>query len=344
MLLGIIAVAASLFLMKDATSVMVPMVFALFFVAVFWPLYNRLCKPIGRVAAAIVSLLGLLAFLTLLFGSLWYSATLVAERAASYDGNLGDAKQRAVEWASSHGLPTAWLDGSGALLHSKLDMLFSGIGAFVGGGTLAIGFFLLALLEVRQYGRRVEIDAPDRYRRVRAVMQRVSRDFMKYVVVRTAIGLVTGALAMLIAHLLGLDLVFVWGASSFLLNYIPTIGSVIAVVPPALFALVQHDAGMAIAALGAFGGMQIAMGNYIDPLLQGKYLKLSPLVVLFVVSFWGWLWGVVGALLAVPLTVFLVLVCREFAATRFIAHALASMDFVEHDEGSILSEQVGEGV
>jgi predicted PurR-regulated permease PerM len=83
---------------------------------------------------------------------------------------------------------------------------------------------------------------------------------------------------------------------------------------------------MALLVLLGVGGVQFVMGQYIDPLLQGKYLALSPLVVLLSVTFWGWLWGVAGAFIGVPLTIGIVITCRHFERTRWIATLLAEVN------------------
>jgi hypothetical protein len=108
----------------------------------------------------------------------------------------------------------------------------------------------------------------------------------------------------------------------------PTIGSILGVLPPALYALAQSDGGMGLAllSLGVIGGIQLIMGNYIDPLVQGRVLSLSPLIVLFSVAFWGWMWGVAGAFIGVPITIATVLICRRFESTRWIATLLAETE------------------
>ena len=140
--------------------------------------------------------------------------------------------------------------------------------------------------------------------------------------------------------MIGLELWWLWGLLNFLLNYIPTLGSFLGVIPPALFALVQFDGdwSMVLAAVGVVGGVQLVMGNWIDPLVQGKALELSPLVVLFTVTFWGWVWGVAGALIAVPLTVLIALVCAESERTRWIAILLAGDPSEEPDAETAAGE------
>ena len=117
-------------------------------------------------------------------------------------------------------------------------------------------------------------------------------------------------------------------------HHIPTVGSIVATVVPVLFALLQFEsAGMAAAVLGGLGGIQIVMGLWIDPLVQGKYLSLSPLVVLLSVTFWGWVWGIPGAFISVPLTIVVVIACRQSRETAWIARLLAG-DHERRDQSS----------
>jgi AI-2 transport protein TqsA len=107
-------------------------------------------------------------------------------------------------------------------------------------------------------------------------------------VVCTVIGLITGVLIWLLCLIMGLDFAFVWGFINFLLNYIPTLGAIIGVMPVSAFALVEFGIGVkALLVLLGISGIQIVMGIYLDPLLQGRQLSLSPLVVLFSVTFLG---------------------------------------------------------
>lgn len=123
---------------------------------------------------------------------------------------------------------------------------------------------------------------------------------------------------------MGLDFAFVWGFINFLLNYIPTLGAIIGVIPVSAFALVEFGIGIkALLVLLGISGIQIVMGIYLDPLLQGRQLSLSPLVVLFSVTFWGWLWGVPGAFIAIPITIALVIACEQYERTRWISVLLA---------------------
>jgi predicted PurR-regulated permease PerM len=198
---------------------------------------------------------------------------------------------------------------------------------FLAAFVLVIAFLVFGLLEATDFQAKLNALLP----RQRAetwfeAIHTITNDFQRYIVVRTVIGLITGVLITLFCWIIGLDFAIIWGLSNFLLNYIPTLGSIIAVVPPVLFGLVQFESiPMALLVLLGVGGVQFIMGQYIDPLLQGKYLALSPLVVLLSVTFWGWLWGIAGAFIGVPLTIGIVIACNHFDRTRWIATMLAEV-------------------
>jgi AI-2 transport protein TqsA len=134
---------------------------------------------------------------------------------------------------------------------------------------------------------------------------------------------VTGILTGLYYWLVGIEFPFVWGLLATVLNFVRTIGSIVAIVPPTLFALAFGGFGTAALALVGLSVIQFTMGNAVDPALQGNALQLSETVVLLSVVFWGWLWGIGGAFIAVPLTIAVVLLCEEFEPMRPIAKFLS---------------------
>lgn len=206
------------------------------------------------------------------------------------------------------------------------------------GSVLALAFFALALLEVTRFRRKLAfLSGRGSAESWRGPTRRIALAFQKYVLVRTGVGLVTGLASGLYAWAVGLELAVVWGMLNFLLNYIPTLGSIVAVVPPTLFALAEHGTGMALLVGAGIGAIQLVMGNWVDPLVQGRALRLSPLVVLISVTFWGWVWGIAGAFLGIPLTVALVVAAGEFESTRWVAVLLGALP----DDGDDGEEEGG---
>ena len=131
----------------------------------------------------------------------------------------------------------------------------------------------------------------------------VLRQVQRYLAVKTLISLLTGIAIGTGAALLGVDFAAFWGLLAFALNYIPNIGSIIAAVPAVLVALLQLGAQRSVALAMVYLVVNILLGNIADPILIGRHLRLSPIVVLVSLVFWGWTWGIIGAFLAVPLTI-----------------------------------------
>jgi predicted PurR-regulated permease PerM len=195
---------------------------------------------------------------------------------------------------------------------------------------LALVFLLLLylvfiLLESEQLPDKVrQVMGPDA--RALTVGSAVMRQVQRYLVVKTIISLVTGLVIGTGAALLGVDFAPFWGLLAFAMNYIPTIGSIIAAIPAVSVALVQ---------LGAQGGLALAtiylitnvlLGNIVDPVLVGRQLRLAPIVVLVSLVFWGWTWGIIGAFLSVPLTITLRVALQSSERWAWLAALMGPLD------------------
>lgn len=158
-------------------------------------------------------------------------------------------------------------------------------------------------------------------------------DVQRYLFIKTCVSLVTGVLVGAWCYLLGLDFALMWGLLAFLLNYIPTIGSILAAIPPILLALVQLGFLPAVGIAVGYIVVNICLGNLLEPRLLGRSLGLSPLVVFLSLLFWGWLWGPAGMLICVPMTVIAKLVLESHDDTRWIAVLLGSARDLQSIEG-----------
>jgi AI-2 transport protein TqsA len=152
----------------------------------------------------------------------------------------------------------------------------------------------------------------------------------RYLGIKTIVSLATGLLAGLLTWSIGLDFPLLWAMLAFLLNYVPTIGSIIAAVPAVLLALVQLGPGEASAVALGFVGINIIFGNYLEPRLMGYGVGISPLVVFLGLVFWGFIFGPVGMLLSVPLTMTLKLGLENDERTRWIAILIGSERDAQH--------------
>ena len=155
-------------------------------------------------------------------------------------------------------------------------------------------------------------------------------DLGRYLGIKTIVSMVTGLLAGLLTWALGVDFPLLWAMLAFLLNYVPTIGSIIAAVPAVLLALIQLGPSEASATALGFLSINIVFGNFLEPRLMGYGVGISPLVVFIGLVFWGWVFGPVGMLLSVPLTMTLKLALESDERTRWIAILLGSERDAQH--------------
>ena len=211
----------------------------------------------------------------------------------------------------------------GGLLLSSLGPFFS----FISNLFLIFVFviFILAGRGKTKTKIKSSFDAR-RSKKIIDVIQNIDGQIQKYLAIKTVVSFITGAIATLVLMIFGVDFAIVFGFLTFLLNYIPTIGSIVATILPLIIAAFQFDnLWPAFWIFIILGTTQMAIGNFIEPRLMGEGLGLSPLVVLFSLFFWGWLWGIPGMILAVPIAAIIKIVCSNVPSLEFVA-ALMSQD------------------
>jgi predicted PurR-regulated permease PerM len=151
-------------------------------------------------------------------------------------------------------------------------------------------------------------------------------DMERYMVIKTVVSLATGVLVAGWLAILGVDFPVLWGFLAFLLNYVPSVGSTVAAVPPVLLALVELGLGRALLATAGYMAVNFILDNVIETRLMGRKLGLSTLVVFLSLIFWGSLLGPVGMVLCIPLTMTLKFACENNEETRWIAVLLGPED------------------
>lgn len=175
--------------------------------------------------------------------------------------------------------------------------------------------------------------------RVSAVIGDMNRKIGDYLFVKTLINLIVGVLSFGVLWAMGVDFALFWAITIGLLNYIPYVGSYIAVAMPVLLSLAQFASISTTLVLTVLlVAVQMFVGNYLEPRIIGQQLNLSPFVVIVSLIFWASLWGVPGAILAIPMTSVIVIALSSFPSTRFLAVLLANR--VEDENALIQSDSV----
>jgi len=309
--------------LKIASDLILPLLVATFLAMISLPLMTvlqtraRLPGGLAAVVAVLVEL-GLLAGVVALVGGSFRGFNEAAPR---YQERLQSLAAQSLDWLSDRGVHV-----SRQLVADLLDpgMAFDLASAALKGvagalsQTLIVALLILfVLLEAAGFPEKLEAAfgrraASERYDRIRA-------DVLKYLGIKTGISLLTGILVWASLALIGVDFPLVWGLFAFLLNYVPNLGSILAAVPPVLLALIQFGVGRAVAVAIVFVGINMVLGNLVEPRLMGRRLGLSTLVVFLSLIFWGWVWGPVGMLLSVPLTMILKIMLENTDDLRWVA-------------------------
>jgi predicted PurR-regulated permease PerM len=320
-LCAMVAVLAAAFL---ARPIVAPVTFALFIVAVVYPLQGALQRRIPKLLALVLTLLATIAVISVLALLVAWAFGLVAQWLIANTGRFQALYVQGTDWLAGHGVPAKTLMAT-SFSPSWITGAVREIGG-QGAGALSFiiitfAFTVLALLEVDVVRNSVNrLESPKMREALLSPAQEISSKFQKYMLVRSTMSLLTGAVVWAFALTAGIELATAWGVIAFVLNYIPFIGPLIATVVPSLFALAQFESWqLAIGVFACLNFIQFFIGSYLEPRIAGKRLSLSPFMVLFAVFFWSFLWGMAGAFIGVPILIAVLTICSEHESTKWIS-------------------------
>ena len=313
--------------LRVTEPVTLPFAVALFLIVLARPLQRAVERHAPRWVAVVACTLALLIVVAVIASGFALSLGQLAGRAPELAERLETVTEQARRWAERRGIPVP-ADQDGSLVE-RLFPLLSGM-MRKGGVTLerlglVVAFFVLGLLEVDAFRDKARTRlAASTGEAIVGTAEDIAHRVRRYIGALSITSLISGVATGLFALAVGLDSPLTWGLVAFLLNYVPTVGPFVSVVPPTLYALLQFG-GVGRAALVFFGvgAIQFFIGNFLDPKIEGRALSMSALVVLLAVIFWGWVWGVLGALLGVPITAALLAVCERFERARWLPALLA---------------------
>ena len=328
--LGVIAVFVLGVIMVQLKTVLLPFVVAILLSIIFKPVILWLR---GKRVPMIISLFGVLIVFSIvlfLLGWVLYASTdsFVAEL-PKYEAKMAviaeGIEQSLIGWADRFNIALGEVQWSDAIeLSSVTAAVTSGVGSFISFVTttfLIVLFMLFILASSGELGDKVRHSFPEQYGDwMASVLRTVDSHVRQYLVTKTLISLGTGTLTWLVLLILGVDFALVFGFIAFILNYIPNIGSTLAVIFPFILTLLQFESlAVPLGVLLGLGGTQMVMGNVIEPRIMGYSLNMSPLLILVSLFLWGWLWGIWGMVLAVPIMATIKIVFENLERMRPIA-------------------------
>lgn len=204
--------------------------------------------------------------------------------------------------------------------------VISSVTAIFSKAGIILFYVMFLLLEYRFFWEKIKLMFKSDTKRENAMktLEKIKSDVKSYFLIKTFVSFITWFLSYLVMIVFGLDFALFWAMIIFLLNFIPNVGSIIAVSFPVILSLIQYDSLYPFFfILSGLVWVQILMGNIIEPKFMGNKLNLSPLVIIIALWFWGSMWGIVGMLLSVPLMVIINIILSKFETTRPIAILLS---------------------
>ena len=326
-ILLILGVFISGIVMLELRVVLVPFVIALLLSIIFKPVVLKLKSKRLPMVLTLFGVLLVSFFVLFLIGWIVFSSVQTFVTALpAYEARISLAilnmQDTILAWAEAFDLPVSDFRWTNAIqLSSVTSVLSSGVGSFISFVSslfLIVLFMLFILAGSGDLSRKVEIAfPPEQAVKINLVIDAVDTRVRQYLVTKTLISLGTGTLTFLILLAFGVDFPLIWGVVAFVLNYIPSIGSIIAVLFPFALSLLQFDTlTVPLGIIILLGGTQMLMGNVLEPRIMAFRLNMSPLLVLVSLIFWGWLWGLLGMMLAVPLTATIKIVIENLESVR----------------------------
>jgi AI-2 transport protein TqsA len=325
-----IVIAATMYLLVAGRGLLLPAVLGL----VLWYMVDALADVIERPRLGRLQLprpVALLAAICTMGGLFWIvgrtvsrNVSAVAAAAPTYEIRLQHLIDQGAHMVGVENAPTVNDLFDRISLADTLGSLATAAASVVSVTGIVLIYAGFLFVEQVSFRRKLTIIFGEGDR-LRSVLGQIDHDIRVYIRIKTTLAAATSALAYLVMAWVGVDFAAFWAVMVFFFYFIPTVGSILAIVAPALLALVQFDhLGPFLIVLFVIGTIQLVVANVVEPAIMGRSLNLSPLVVIFSLVVWGTIWGVVGMFLCVPMTVMLLIVLAHFKATHPVAVLLSA--------------------
>lgn len=328
----LVIAAIAWFLLKELAPVLRPLLLAIILAYVLLPYHSwlrkRVTAPVSIVLLASFTAAALFGLALAVYLSVLGLNDELPRLQLRVETLTRQVEERVVDLApqfldESEGSLGKQLGGLAAL--AARPVLNAAGAALIEAGVVGL-YLVFLLLEASRFPDRVRAAyVPERASEILRLAGQVNAAIISYLKAKVKSSLILAVAAAIVLAALGVRFAFLWAVLTFLCNFIPYIGSVIAFCLPVGFAVLQLEPGWKPAAAAALLlACHAASGAIVEPMLLGKAVGLSPLVILGSLAFWGLLWGIPGMFLAIPLTVVAVIVMNHFAATRPVARLLST--------------------
>jgi AI-2 transport protein TqsA len=327
------ALVISLAGIKVAAPIVVPFLLSLFVAIICNPAINYLeGKKVPRGIAITLVIFTIFSLFIILGGVIGAAVNDFRKAIPTYEAQLSEQITWLIGWLENHDIVISMDEVRGYFDPAKVMNLvtttLSGFSSVLGNIFLLLLTVVFMLAEGKVFPKKLHMafdDSAQTEKRLDHFLTMVNQ----YMAIKTMVSLATGIIIGTVLWGMGVQFYVLWALLAFILNYIPNIGSIIAAVPAVILTFLQLGAGYASVVVGLFVSVNMIMGNVVEPRFMGRSLGLSTLVVFLSLIFWGWLLGMVGMLLSVPLTMILKIALENSEDGRWFSILLSSDEEVE---------------
>lgn len=323
---------STVFILIQGKNILIPFVFAL----LLWFIVRNLRGALNKIKFVnryfplwlknLIPSIFLIIVLTLITKLLMVNITILTKSYSLYEGNVIVLINKVNDLFNINLLEYFKANSSSLIFGNLLQKIFESITGILGDTFIIIIYALFILIEEAHFYKKIKTVVSERsqFMQLTNVLNKIDTSVSKYIGLKTFISFLTGFLSYIALLLIGVDAPLFWAFLIFLLNYIPTIGSLVATFFPAIFCLLQFgDFFRGFLVLAIVGSIQLIVGNILEPRLAGNTLNISPFVAILSLSFWGAIWGITGLFLSVPMTVIMVIIFSNFENTKPVAIMLS---------------------
>ena len=309
--------------LRASGEIVVPFLLALFFTLIIFPILvwsKKLKIPAGlAILATVLAIIIIFTFFVFVLGA---NVQSLAEYIPRYHDLLDQRWAEIAGYWHAQGVDLSIFQISDLIDSNILkDLALGSLGSLtvvIEDGFMIFVLMIFMLLASNSFPSKVKAISNNKHKTL-TILDRIIHMISHYMVLKTAISLLTGILVSLLLIILDIEHPIFWGFFAFALNYIPNIGSVLAALPVISIALIQSGAETAVYVTVGYVLINTVIGNILEPRVMGKSTELSVVFIFLSLIFWGWVLGPVGMFLSVPLTIVIKIVFENFESTRWIS-------------------------
>lgn len=322
--------ALSIVFLVVAKSLLIPFVLAIlvWYVIISLSKLYSLINKMPQALAMTLAILTCICLMILVYQLINNSISDVVKAAPSYESKVL-ALLRSFEDSTGISLIDFWRDFDFVGIIRSFGQIIATFASNLG---LIIIYVIFLLLEYKGFNKKLEhfLDSKSDFNSAQKTFKHIGASVNTYLKIKFLMSLLTAVLSFIVLRIFAVDFAIFWAFLFFLLNFIPTVGSMVALAMPIILAMIQFQSVYTVLILFVcLFAVQVLASNIIEPRLMGNSLNLSPLVILLSLAIWGSIWGVIGMILCVPLIVIINIVLANFEQTKPIAILLSANGMID---------------